>query len=141
MSQEVQPSPVTSNSLLSPCHPRLQLGTPPKGPLAAAEAAHRGDVQAIEEDRVDLEEIAGQQAIYLSAPPYLPGQPARGLPATLLTAFNPAMYLRCTCHRLHVSLRLNPGTELLHGSRTGDPIGSFWKGKGSSGQESQEVFS
>jgi hypothetical protein len=31
--------------------------------------------------------------------------------------------------------------ELLHGSRTGDPIGSFWKGTGSSGQESQEVFS
>jgi hypothetical protein len=33
------------------------------------------------------------------------------------------------------------GYELLHGSRTGDPIGSFWKGTGSSDQESQEVFS
>ena len=31
--------------------------------------------------------------------------------------------------------------ELLHGSWTGDPIGSFWRGTGSSGQESQEVFS
>jgi len=31
--------------------------------------------------------------------------------------------------------------ELLHGSRTGDPIGSFWKGTGSSGRESQEIFS
>jgi hypothetical protein len=32
-------------------------------------------------------------------------------------------------------------SELLHGSRTGDPIGSFWKGTGSSDRESQEVFS
>ena len=31
--------------------------------------------------------------------------------------------------------------EAPHGSRTGDPIGFFWKGTGSSGQESQEVFS
>jgi hypothetical protein len=32
-------------------------------------------------------------------------------------------------------------SEVPHGSRTGDPIGFFWKGTGSSDQESQEVFS
>jgi hypothetical protein len=37
--------------------------------------------------------------------------------------------------------RAHSEAELLHGSRTGDPIGSFWKGTGSSGQKSQEVFS
>jgi hypothetical protein len=31
--------------------------------------------------------------------------------------------------------------EVLQGSRTGDPIGFSWKGTGSSGQESEEVFS
>jgi hypothetical protein len=31
--------------------------------------------------------------------------------------------------------------ELPHGSWTGDPIGFFWKGTGSSDQESQEVLS
>src|SRR3954454_11437073 len=31
--------------------------------------------------------------------------------------------------------------EVLHGSRTEDPIGFSWKGTGSSGQESEEVFS
>jgi uncharacterized membrane protein len=34
-----------------------------------------------------------------------------------------------------------PAGEVPHGSRTGDPIGFFWKGTGSSGQESKEVFS
>jgi hypothetical protein len=45
-------------------------------------------------------------------------------------------------HGIHYSVeQLHKMNELPHASRTGDPIGFFWKGTGSSGRKSQEVFS
>jgi hypothetical protein len=48
---------------------------------------------------------------------------------------------KATTDQMQAALAYLSMIELLHGSRTGDPIGFFWKGTGSNAQESQEVFS